>query len=170
MAQNPPLAKNTTTEQIYNASIDLMTYITRTKISVLERSICLFTFVFVIRESPNRNESQLFYGQFLQNLRRRFQETAKTFMALDGVGPDLAIWGVAMSVIENSSERIGLVESERSELFQDLLGRHPIVATWRHAWNSLKRFFFLDDWREEYRVWWNKEVEKYKKRRPRESQ
>ena len=170
MAVETPLAKNATTEQIYNTSIDLMTLMTRTNIAEIERSLCLFTFVFVLRETPNRNESQHFYGQFLINLRRRFQTTAKTFLALEGVGADLAIWGVAMLVLENSGERIGLVESERSEIFQKLFNRHRVAQNWTHAWTSLKKFFFLDTWMEEYRMWWNKEIEKYKKQRTRTSQ
>ncbi|KIW73758.1 hypothetical protein PV04_01851 [Phialophora macrospora] len=164
MAQETPLTKRATTEQIYNAAIDLMTYITRDSISPLERSICLFTFVFMLRETPSRNESQKFYGQFLNNLRRRFQQTSKSFMSLDGVGPDLAIWGVAMLAMENSLERIGLDESERSDRFEQLLRQHRKAANWKQTCKSLKDFFFLDTWIEEYRVWWNKEMEKFRKR------
>jgi hypothetical protein len=164
MAQETPLTRRATTEQIYNAAIDLMTYITRDSISPLERSICLFTFVFILRETPNRNDSQKFYGQFLINLRRRFQQASKSFMSLDGVGLDLAIWGVAMFAMENSLERVGLDEGERSDLFEQLLRQHRRAATWKQTCKSLKAFFFLDTWIEEYRVWWNKEMEKVKKR------
>ncbi|OCT53302.1 hypothetical protein CLCR_09997 [Cladophialophora carrionii] len=164
MAQETPLTRRATTEQIYNVAIDLMTYITRDSISPLERSICLFTFVFTLRETPSRNESQKFFGQFLTNLRRRFRQTSKSFMSLEGVGVDLAIWGVTMLAMENSVERIGLDENERSDLFEQLLRQCRIAANWNKTCESLKRFFFPDTWIEEYRVWWNKEMEKFRKR------
>ncbi|EXJ72921.1 uncharacterized protein A1O5_04070 [Cladophialophora psammophila CBS 110553] len=164
MAQETPLTNRATTEEIYNVSVDLLTFITRTNISALERSVCVFCWLFVLRETPNRNESQKFYGQFLENMRRRIKKLAHSFMTLEGAKPDYAIWGVAILVVENSGERIGLTEDDRSEVFQDLVRRYTVARSWKETFKSLKRFFFLDNWVEEYRVWWNKEIERYKKR------
>jgi hypothetical protein len=164
MAQTTPLTKAATTEQIYNTSIDLMTYATRSSTTPIERSICLFAFVFLLRETPSRNESQWFYGQFLVNLRRQFRELAESFMGLDGVTADLAMWGVAMFAMDNSEERVGLTADERSDVFARLLVRYPSALNWKQTWKSLKRFFFLDAWKDEYRVWWDKEILKYKSR------
>ncbi|KAJ9608153.1 hypothetical protein H2200_007141 [Cladophialophora chaetospira] len=169
MAQDSPLTKNATTEQIYNASVDLLTYVTRTNILPLERSICIFTFILFIRETPNRNDSQRFFGQFLTTFRQTMTTVSETFLSLDGVNADLAIWGVAMFAIENSPEKIGLDEEGRSDLFAQLVQMYPQAANWKFTWKSLKRFYFLDTWMEEYRTWWTKEVEKHRKR-PRESQ
>ena len=169
MTQEVPLTKRATTEQIYNMSIDIMMFMSRTSISPLERSICIFTFIFMVRVIPDRNETQKFYGQFLVNVRRTIKALSRTFLTLDGANYDLAIWGVAMFAIENSPERIGLDESERSELFMELLQVHRQAANWKQTSKSLKRFFFLDSWMEEYRTWWNKEIENDKKR-SRESQ
>ena len=71
--------------------------------------------------------------------------------------------------MENSAERIGLDASERRELFEELLRQHRTAGTWKHTLKSLKRFFFPDTWTEEYRIWWNKEIERHRKR-PREFQ
>lgn len=162
MAQELPMTTHATTEQLYNISIDLMTYITRKNISALERNICLFCFIVVLKDLPERNESQAFYGQFLVNLRRRISKMSQSFMTLDGVGADFAIWGVAMLVIENSVERIGLDETQRTELFQDLLQRYPVAGRWNQTWKSLKRFFFFDNWKDEFHLWWTKQIDKNK--------
>ncbi|KAH0843504.1 hypothetical protein FOPE_08725 [Fonsecaea pedrosoi] len=167
MAQETPLTKRATTEEIYHVSVDLMTLITRTTVSPLERSICVFCWLFVLREQPDRNESQKLYGQFLVNLRRRIKKTADSFMTLDGAKPDYAMWGVAILVVEKSTERIGLTADEQAEVFEELLRRHPPARRWKDTVKSLKRFFFLDAWVDEYRVWWDKEIERHR-RRPRE--
>ncbi|OQV02734.1 Fungal specific transcription factor domain-containing protein [Cladophialophora immunda] len=164
MAQETPLTKRATTEEIYNVSVDLLTFITRTNLSPLERSVCIFCWLFVLREQPDRNESQKFYGQFLDNMRRRIKETATSFMSLEGAKPDYVTWGVAILVVEKSSERIGLTEDERAEVFEELIRRHPAARRWKETVKSLKRFFFLDAWVEEYRVWWNKEIGRCKRR------
>ena len=169
MSQETPLEKHATTQQIYNISIDIMSYFTRVSMTPLERSICLFCFIFIMRETPSRNESQWFYGQFLDNLRRRVKKISRLFMTLDGVNADLAIWGVAMFAMENSGEKFGLDENERSEVFEELIRRHNVAANWKQTSKCVKRFFFVDDWMEEYQIWWTKEMDKYKKR-PRESQ
>ncbi len=169
MAQETPLTKRATTEEIYNVSVNVMNYMTRGSVSTLERCICLFAFIFMLRVLPDRNETQKFYGQFLVNIRRKIKMLSKTFLTLDGASSDLAIWGVAMVAIENSPERIGLDENERSELFRQLLQMHRQAANWKQTWKCLKRFFFLDSWMDEYRIWWNKEIEQ-NKRRPRETQ
>ena len=87
-------------------------------------------------------------------------------MALDGVKADIAIWGVAMFALDNSGERFGLEDNERGELFQELLRHHPTAANWKQTRNSLKRFFFIDSWTDEYRTWWNKQIEKYIRKYP----
>jgi hypothetical protein len=167
IARDTPWTKNATISHIYKTSVGFMTYFTRDVISHLERSICLFCFIGMVRELPERNESQKIYGTFLTTSRKRAKRVSQTLLELQGVSADFATWGVAMFAIDNSAERIGLDELERSEIFQQLFEKHPSTLSWKTTSKHLRRFFFLNEWEGAFRARWSREVETYKKR-PRE--
>jgi hypothetical protein len=169
IARDNPWTKNATISHIYKTSVEFMTFFTRDVISYLERSICLFCFIFMVRELPERNESQKIYGTFLTTSRKRAKKVSEMLLDLQGVNADFATWGVAMFAIDNSSERFGLDESERSEMFHQLFEKHPSTLNWKTTAKYLRRFFFLDKWEDAFRARWAREVDIYRKR-PREVQ
>ncbi|KIY00344.1 uncharacterized protein Z520_04029 [Fonsecaea multimorphosa CBS 102226] len=153
-----------TTDEFFSVSNNFVTFIARANITSLERSLCIFCWLFLLRKQPNRNRSQTGFGQFLVDMRRRIRKMAKSFMSLEGADPDYATWGVAILVVDNTPERTGLTEAERSEVFEELVCRHPVARRWKETVNSLQKFFFLDAWVEEYRGWWDKEMGRCRKR------